>query len=128
MVARKHTYQLPMLNQQESKMSLYAEYIKEHRNDEIIEMEHGFATYRYLDSNSVYIVDIYIQPDHRKSKLASVIADEVVKASKLRGCTKLLGTVTPSANNSTVSLKVLLGYGMSLKSSSNDLIIMEKEI
>ena len=109
-------------------MSLYAEYIKEHRNDEIVETEHGFATYRYLDSNSVYIVDIYIQPDHRKSKLASVIADEVVKAAKLRGCTKLLGTVTPSANNSTISLKVLLGYGMSLKSSSNDLIIMEKEI
>ncbi len=109
-------------------MSLYAQYILEHRGDEIIENEYGFATYRYLNNDTVYIVDIYIVPEYRKSNKASVIADEVVRAAKLRGCVKLLGTVTPTAKNSTVSLKVLLGYGMTLQSSSADCIIFEKDI
>lgn len=107
---------------------MYGDYLKERLNDEIIETAFGFATYRYIDDNTVYIVDIYIRPEHRNSKCASLLANDIVKTSKLRGCTKLLGTVTPSAKNSTISLKVLLGYGMSLKSCSNDIIIFEKEI
>lgn len=109
-------------------MSLYARYINEHHRDDIIETEHGFATYRYVADNSVYIVDIYVLPEYRKSNLASAMADDIVKLAKQRGCTKLLGTVAPAARNSTTSLKVLLGYGMSLKSISNDLIIFEKDI
>lgn len=109
-------------------MSLYGDYIKEHRGDEIIETKQGFATYRYIDDTTVYLIDIYVIPDYRKSNAASDMADEVVKAAKLRGCNKLLGTVVPTANNSTVSLRALLGYGFTLKSSANDLIIFEKGI
>lgn len=109
-------------------MSMYAKYIKELCGDEIIEADHGFATYRYIDDKTVYLKDIYVEPAHRKSYKASVIADEIVKAAKLKGCTKLLGTVMPSANNSTLSLKALLGYGFKLKSSSDNMIFFEKEI
>jgi GNAT superfamily N-acetyltransferase len=117
-----------MHNRRGNNMSFYGKYIHEHRGDEIIENEYGFATFRYLDDETVYIVDLYIDSDFRQSKHASAIADKVVETARVRGCTKLLGTVTPSAKNSTTSLKVLLGYGMILKSSSNDLIIFEKEI
>ena len=109
-------------------MSLWAEYIKENRNDEIIETDSGFVTYRYLGNNQVYIIDIYIKADFRKTNMASYLADQVVAYAKERGCTELLGTVTPSANNSTDSLKVLIGYGMSLKSASDNLIVFRKEI
>lgn len=110
-------------------MSMYADYIREHRNDEIVETEQGFATYRFLnEGKSVYIIDIYVKPDFRKSKAASVMADEIVANAKTRGAIELLGTVVPSARNSTDSLKVLLGYGMSLQSSSNDMIIFRKDI
>lgn len=109
-------------------MSMYADYLKEHHGDEIIETEYGFATYRYLGNDSVYIVDIYVVPEHRESNKAGVIADKVVQAAQVRGCKKLLGTVVPSAKNSTTSLKVLLGYGMKLQSSANNLIVFEKGI
>lgn len=109
-------------------MSLYADYIKEHRNDQCIESDNGFCTYRYLNDKQVYIIDIYIIPSHRKTQEASKMADLVVKEAKEKGCTQLVGTVVPSAKNSTDSLKVLLGYGMSLDSSSNDLILFKKEI
>lgn len=112
-------------------MSLYGDYIRERLNDGIIENANGFATYRFIDSNgvpAVYIVDIYVVPDARKSKLASEMADEIVKIGLHNGCRQLIGTVCPSAKGATDSLKVLLAYGMSLFSADKDVIIFKKEI
>jgi len=89
----------------------------------------GFATYRYLeDGKTVYIVDIYIIPELRKNGEAAMLADKIVAEAKERGCVELLGSVVPSMKNSTTSMKVLLGYGMSLSSAANDFIIFRKEI
>ena len=108
-------------------MSFYADYLRERTNDEIIETDKGFATYRYVDK-SVYIIDIYVHPDFRQTKEASTIADNIVEMARKKGCNMLLGSVVPSNKDSTTSLKVLLGYGMSLASSSNDFIVFKKEI
>jgi len=112
-------------------MSLYGEYIKEKQGDGIVERTEGFATYRYLrnkDQVQVYVIDIYVRPEFRKSGLASAIADEIAEIAKKEGATEMLGTVNPSANGATESLKVLLGYGMRLKSASENLIIFGKGI
>lgn len=110
-------------------MSLYGDYILEHRKDRIVEREEGFASFRFLnEGKSVYIVDIYTRPDFRKTKIASEMADEIVEIAKKEGATELIGTVVPSARNSTDSLRVLLGYGMSLQSASNDLVVFRKDI
>lgn len=110
-------------------MSFYADYVREKTSDEVFETEIGFATYRFLpETQQVYIVDIYIVPEHRKSGRASAIADTIVEIAKKRGCTELLGSVVPSNKGSTASLRVLLGYGMSLKSSAIDFIVFSKEI
>lgn len=109
--------------------SQYADYIRERSFDEIVETECGFATYRFLEGGkSCYIVDIYIVPESRKTGAASAIADSIVEIAKARGCTELLGTVCPSAKAATASLKVLLAYGMALKSSSSDLVVFRKDI
>ncbi len=111
------------------RLSLYADYLKERTNDEIVETDAGFATYRYInDGKSVYIIDIYTDPSDRRKSLATTLADVVVADAKNRGCTELLGTVVPSTKNSTVSLRVLLGYGMTLQSAANDLIVFRKDI
>jgi ribosomal protein S18 acetylase RimI-like enzyme len=109
-------------------MSYYANYIKEKTNDLVLEVDYGFATYRYLDEKTVYITDIYIHPDFRRKDYASNLADIIVEEAKQKGCTKLMGSVIPSNKNSTDSLRVLLGYKMSLESSVNDFIIFKKEI
>ncbi len=109
-------------------MSLYADYLKERTTDEIIEVDEGFCTFRYLDACTVYIVDIYVKPEARKYGHASKLADVVTEIAKKRGCTSMVGTVQPSAKGSTISLQVLLGYGMSLVSSTADGIVMRKEI
>lgn len=109
-------------------MSLYSEYIQEHHGDGIIETEEGFASYRFIGPHQCYIVDIYIRPKFRKTLLATEIADRITTIAKARGCTELLGSVHPAASGSTASLKVLLSYGMSLKSCEQNLIIFNKDI
>lgn len=109
-------------------MSLYSEYLKERTNDQILEFDFGFVTFRHLDAETTYIVDIYVTPGLRKDGLATSMADEVSQIAKSLGKTKLLGSVMPSAKGSTDCLKVLLGYGMKLKSAVNDGIFFEKDI
>lgn len=110
-------------------MSLYADYLSERTNDEIIEYPDGFASFRYVeDGKTVYIVDIYTKPESRKTGFAKDLANEIAGIAKERGCTSMIGTVKPSAKGSTSSLKVLLAYGMRLDRSGDDFIIMRKEI
>lgn len=109
-------------------MSLYGDYIKEHRGDEIIESSIGFASYRFLSSTSVYIIDIYVKPEHRKSHAAAQLADIVCIKAKERGCLEVLGSVVPHANNSEASMKVLLAYGMKPDSIKDNMVIFKKEL
>ncbi len=108
--------------------SMYAKYLKERTNDHIIENSFGFATYRYLDESTVYIIDIYVGEKIRKSGHATQMADKIAEEAKLKGCTKMLGTVIPSTKNSTLSMHVLLGYGMTLQSADKDLIVFKKDL
>ncbi len=110
-------------------MSLYKKYLIERTDDQIIENEYGFVTYRYInEGKTVYIIDLYIEPAYRNQKRASELADLVVAQAKEKGCIQLIGTVVPSTKGSTTSLKVLLGYGMSLNSASNNIVVFGKEI
>lgn len=110
-------------------MSLYANYLMERTEDRIVECETGFATYRYLnDGKTVYIVDIYTVPDARGEGHATLLAEHISIEARKQGATELLGTVVPSAKGSTASLRVLLAYGMKLKSASDNLIIMRKDL
>lgn len=108
--------------------SLYAQYLIEKTDDLIFETEDGFATYVFLGKDQVYIKDIFVVPALRKSDIAKDMADHIAYLAKSRGCTEMLGTVIPSNKNSTDSIKVLVAYGMTLKSSSNDLIVFRKDI
>lgn len=108
-------------------MSLYAQYIKERDNKNIIEDEKGFATYCFI-KDGTYIQDIYVHPDHRHSHVASQYADKIAQIAREKGHTKLFGSVRPSANFSTESLKVLLAYGFRIDSAAQDAIFLVKEI
>lgn len=108
-------------------LSLFGAYIKERENKDIIETDYGFATYSFTP-NGCYIEDIYVSPDFRHSKLASEMADKITAIAKEKGVKRLIGSVVPSANNSTASLKVLLGYGFKLESATNNFIVFTKDI
>ena len=108
-------------------MTHFAEYIKERQGKEIIEDENGFATYYYVGPDC-YIEDIYVTPEKRKSGVASLYANEIAKIAIEKNCLNLIGSVKPSANGSTESLKVLLAYGFKLHSATEDFIWFKKKL
>lgn len=111
-------------------MSHFADYIKERENREIIEDDHGFATYAYVGEGlkECYIIDIYVVPDHRNGHFATEMADKIAEKAKKDGCTVLSGTVDPTTNGANDSLWVLLKYGMTLAGVSNGIIWFRKEL
>ena len=108
-------------------MSLYGQYIAERENKSIIETDKGFVTF-YPMNGGLYLEDIYVIPEERHSREASKLADQVAEIALEKGLTKLYGSVVPSANNSTASLRVLLGYGFKLDSCTNNFILFRKEL
>lgn len=109
--------------------SMYAQYLRERTTDEILETDTGFATYRYIpDQKAVYIIDIFVLPEFRTMGYAAEIANRIAMIAKEQGCKKMLGSVQPTAKGSDISMKVLIGYGMKLKSAGPDWIIFEKNL
>lgn len=108
-------------------MSNFAKYIYERMNKSIVEDADGFATY-YFSQDACYIEDIYVVPEKRKSGVAKKYADKIAIEAGQKGCKVLLGSVKPSANGSTESVKVLLAYGFRIVSSQPDFIWFEKEL
>lgn len=108
-------------------MSLYADYIFEREGKEVLETDRGFATFE-RHSDGIYIVDIFVAEQFRKTGEASRLADRIASIALDRGFTKLYGSVVPSTKNSTSSLKVLLAYGFKLNSCTNNFILLEKEL
>lgn len=108
-------------------MSLYGEYIRERLGKEIVEEQWGFATFSFVD-DGCYIEDIYVSPDFREQGNAAHLADRIAVIAKGRGCKYLFGSVVPSANCATRSIKVLLAYGFNVTGAKENFIIFRKEI
>ena len=72
--------------------------------------------------------DIYVEPDHRRSNIAALMADEIAKIAKTQGYSKMLGSVCPQAQGATNSMKVLLAYGFKLAFCTENMIYFQKEI
>lgn len=109
-------------------VSLYSQYLTERTNDLILENDWGFATYRYMPENTVYIVDIFVSPKSRRQDLARTMADCIAAEARAKGCTSMIGTVVPSCKGSHASMLVLIAYGMKLESAGPDLIVFRKEL
>lgn len=107
--------------------SLFALYLKERTNKEIIETEKGFATYYYLP-DGCYIEDIFVKKEFRRSGEASKMTDQIAKIAKEKGFNKLYGTVVPTAKGSNDSLKALQAYGFEIYNSDQTFIWLKKGI
>jgi hypothetical protein len=90
--------------------------------------EVGFATYHIHPNSECYIEDIFVIPERRNFKMASFMADEIVKIAKANRCKILTGTIVPSAKSADASRKVLIAYGFKLLDATNEVENYFKEI
>ncbi len=108
-------------------MSLHKEYVEERLGKHMIESEKGFVIYSFTE-DSVYISDVHISKEHRRSGEASRFGDIVTEIAKCKGYKKILGSVQPSTKGSSESMQMLLAYGFKLDSSTNDFILLKKDV
>lgn len=109
------------------KPSLWARYIMERDNKNMLEEEYGFATYYFIDE-IVYLEDIYVTPEMRKTYVASQLADKVADKAREAGCKRMLGSVKMIDKSRDRNIKVLMNYGMKLDSSNEHMLYFIKDI
>lgn len=109
-------------------VKMYASYILERLGREIVIFDGlGFGTFK-IEGEDCYIVDIYVEKEHRKGNVATAIANDIQKIAIERGCKTLSGSVDLRANNPHISMFALLGYGMRPVSALDHFIIFKKEV
>ena len=106
---------------------MWKSYLKERENAEVIELEHGFAIIRPM-ADALYLQDIYVIPEQRQTGYGRKLLEVAEVRAKELGYSKILGSCSPGASGSTVSLKAILACGFELHSSDKDIIYLVKEI
>lgn len=86
------------------------DYLMEREGLELYETDKGFATF-LCDGAELYIRDIYVARDYRRTKVGTEIAEAVIEIGRKRGCQYVSGTVSLDAKGITESFKAILSFG-----------------
>jgi len=108
-------------------MSLWAEYIKEREDRDVIETTDGFVAFKVRDE-FVHLEDLYVRPEKRLSGAGTALADAVAARGVEAGCRLMITSVCPAARGSTESMKAVLAYGFRLSSCDGKLVWFVKEL
>ena len=109
-------------------MELYAQYIKERENMSLVHVEHGFATYKKIDADTYYLVDIFVEKGFRRNGIASSLSESVKQIALNDGAKRLLGSVDITSNGVTESMQAILSDGFRYSHSAGNGIFFLKEI
>ena len=114
---------------------MYAEYLKETLGQEYKEDAEGrgFLTYGYncipgVDFPHLYIVDLWVKPEHRKSHVAANLADSVCEEAKSKGVAFCFGSVCKHSKTEESAKKILKAYGMTKYAEDQDMTWFVREI
>ena len=107
---------------------LYFDYIKERLGLEtLVKEDKAFIVFK-IEGEEIYIQDIYVRPDLRKTGIMQEMEVEVESLAAARGCTYATGTVQITANGSHESLKYCLDRGYKVIDLMQNVIILRKEL
>lgn len=109
------------------KTSLWTEYWSEMWGAETFETEYGFITFQTFTQH-IFIQELYVKPEFRRSEHASALADEVTKIARERGLYELTSKVHLDSNTAALSLKVQLAYGFIPFRAESGIIWLSKKV
>ena len=125
--ANKKTYNMS----NNHNLDLYSAYLIEREDANIVSNKTGFATYRFQEYEGieiVYIMDIYVIPEHRNAGAATELGLLIEDIAKDAGVHQVLGSVDTACNGAEASIKVLKAYGMTELFQVDTMIYFIKEI
>lgn len=117
------------------KPSMYARYKLELENVYTIETDYGFCNYKVESINEasveIYLQEVYVLPECRGNRKASVFADLSIKDAENRfkvPVSTIYTTVAVAGNNVEKSLRAITDYGFKLCAANTELIYFKKGI
>lgn len=107
----------------------YPDYMKEYRNQDYFETEHGFITYLLIpESKTVFVGDLYVKPEMRKSHHATQLVNTVCDIGREAGMKQLVSIIYMDFAGKEVSLLSSLKYGCKIISVDPSKITVAKEL
>lgn len=99
----------------------------------MLQTEHGFLTYGFncvpgVEGPHLYIEELYVVPEMRKTHIAKTMADMVCCIAKERNVNFCIGSVNKRSKTQSTSRKVLEAYGMRMFSEDELTCWYVKEI
>lgn len=107
--------------------TLYAKYIKEREDADIIENDHGFLTYKILNKEMI-IINLYIDQNSRKSGYCRDLVAKLEEKAIAAMCDIMTGNihiVDPGAN---ITMQAALMLGFKIGSANQNTILIYKNI
>lgn len=101
--------------------------MKEVYNKEVIESDNFLIVYSF-NEEVFYLEDFYIKSEFRDKGFGKELMETIVSMAKVKGCTKLLGSVSLLCKYKDENMAKFLKYGFSIKSLANNIIFLEKDI
>lgn len=110
-------------------MSLYAEYIKEREDADIIENDKAFLSYRYTRSRrEIYIIDCFVKKEYRNQREAKKLFEQLEIRAKELDCLYILASVDMGTNGWEHSLSKLDKNGFIYDWKINTQVFVRKDI
>lgn len=109
-------------------MKLYADYIKSREGFECLMIDNvGFLTYKIYGPD-LYIRDIYVSECMQDQGYGKQMLKQIILVAQENGCTDVVGSVCPAANNAHQGMMALIHNGFKLFKIDGGLILFKKEI
>ena len=95
----------------------------------VIESDHGWVNYYIHPGDNCYLENMYIYPGSRQGQNGTYLLSCLeMKAKEIHGCKWLFTTISRAIPDPDKNLQMCLKRGFKFHSSTNDAIILKKEL
>jgi GNAT superfamily N-acetyltransferase len=109
------------------KRTLYAEYLSERMDGEILESEKGFITYK-VNGTECFIIDMFVSKKYRSASFGRDFINELCDIALQRGCNIITANVHLWDKGHDNTLIAAFKTGFKISNAENGVLIIYKKI
>jgi hypothetical protein len=109
------------------KDTVWAKYIKEREDLDILEDEFGFITYKF-NTHECFIQDMCVDTSKRSQSHGRGLIDQLVEIAKAHGCTYIGANIFLADKGAMNTLTASMRVGFKIAKANNDVLFIVKDI
>lgn len=109
------------------KETLYAKYLTERNNTNILENETGFVAY-IINNSDCFIADMFINKENRASGKARALICQLEEIALKNSCEKITGNIHLWDSGASNTLLAALNIGFNIIRADQNILLISKKI